>query len=64
MEQPGYRVRIQWIRDAGKGFVGQGAMHKICKCIWFFAYHAGSLRRLRAVMLAGLVALLMAGCQD
>ena len=39
-------------------------MHKICKCIWFCAHHAGSLRRLRMVMLAGLVVLLMAGCQD
>ena len=53
------------MRDAGKGFViRQGTIHKICKCIWFFAHHAGSLRRLRVVMLAGLVALLMAGCQD
>ncbi|CAA9379587.1 MAG: hypothetical protein AVDCRST_MAG93-9077 [uncultured Chloroflexia bacterium] len=52
------------MRDAGKGFIVQDAMHKICKCIWFFAHHAGSLCRLRVVMLAGLVVLLMAGCQD
>jgi hypothetical protein len=64
MGQPGYRVRIRWILDAGKGFVVQGAMHKTCKCIWFFAHHAGSLRRLGVVMLAGLVVLPMAGCQD
>lgn len=39
-------------------------MHKICECTRFFASHAGSLRRLRVVMLVGLAVLLMAGCQD
>lgn len=52
------------MRDAGKGSVGQGAMHKICECTRFFAHHAGSLCRLRVVMLVGLAVLLMAGCQD